>query len=134
MSLADQNKLADALRRGRLTVAEETELQAYLASHPELRAGWEEELSLNQLLRQVPDAPVSSNFTRRVVQAVHQEFEGRSRAERGLWSRLVLVHWAPKLAIGAAAISLGVFSYHEHQLATRRELARNLVEISRLAS
>lgn len=130
MSLPEDNRLAEALKRGQFTPAEQAEADAFLARHPECRAEWEEELSLSSLLRQVPDVPVSSNFTARVMDACRQS-ERRTAKARGAfghgWSR-----WLPRFAAGTAALGLAVLSYHQHQLAERRELAQNLVEVARL--
>ncbi|MHC1765996.1 MAG: anti-sigma factor [Verrucomicrobiia bacterium] len=129
MSLPEDNRLAEALTRGQLTTAEQAEADAFLARHPECRAEWEEELSLSGLLRQVPDVPVSSNFTARVIDACHQSERrpARARAVGTGWSR-----WLPRFAAGTAALGLAVLSYYQHQLAERRELAQNLAEVAQL--
>lgn len=132
MSLPDENRLVDALRRGRLTPAEQADMEAYLACHPERRPDWDDELNLNYLLGQTPDAPVSSNFTARVMDACRQadqEVSDVTRRRQSLFS-----DWFPKLATALAAVCLAAFSYHQHQLAQRRELAQSIAEISRMAS
>jgi anti-sigma factor RsiW len=129
MSLPDQNKLADAIRRGKFSVGEEAQVQAYLANHPEDRASWEEDLSLNQLLRQAPDAPISSNFTARVLQmarATQRQAGGTKRA----WRHWLLDGWIPKVATAAVIMGIGLLSYHQHQLTARREMARTLATMA----
>ena len=59
--------------RRKLTSAEQAELRAWLAAHPEAQAEWEAEMALNDVLDQLPDAPVASNFTARAVAAVERE-------------------------------------------------------------
>ncbi len=130
MSLPEDNRLAEALRRGQFTPAEQADADAFLARHPECRAAWDEELSLSALLRKVPDVPVSSNFTARVMEACRrsERQSAKARVPFGrFWGR-----WLPKFAAGTAAVGLAVLSYHQHQLAERRELAQNLAEMARL--
>jgi anti-sigma factor RsiW len=133
MSLPDVNKLVDALRQDKLTHEQEAQLQQYLTAHPDQRAHWEEELALNQLLRQVPDAPLSSNFTAQVLQAVRQA-PWRSEVEVSFWRKLFSHNWQAKYASALALVCIGLFSYHEHALSVRRDLAQNLAEMSRLTS
>ncbi len=61
------NKLREASWRRPLTASEEAELRAWLAAHPEARAEWESDTALNDLLSRVPNAPVPTNFTTRVL-------------------------------------------------------------------
>ena len=65
--------LRESSWRRKLTEAEQAELRAYLAAHPDARADWEMESALNAALTRLPDAPVPSNFTARVLQAVERE-------------------------------------------------------------
>lgn len=130
---AHLNDLLDALRRGRLSPNEEAKLEGFLAAHPEWRKPCDQELALNQLLRQLPDAPLSSNFTAQVLRAVQHEDAIAIGSVRPGW-RAAILAWVPKVAAGVAVLSVGWFGYHQHRLAERQQLARELVEISRLAS
>jgi len=69
----EQNELWERSLRGQLTPGERAQLEAWLAVRPELRAEWEEEVALCQLVRRLPDVPVSSNFTALVMQAVDRQ-------------------------------------------------------------
>ena len=87
-----------------LTSEEESELEKSLTAHPQERTQWEEERALSRAIRFLPDVPVSSNFTSRVLQAV--EMEGarearKARSGRG-WSRFLL----PRLGWGMAVTVL----------------------------
>src|SRR5438067_2362092 len=89
--------------RRKLTPAEEAELRAWLAVHPEARAEWEAEIALtNTLVRSLPDVPVASNFTARVLQAVDRETAAREPRLPGWqpWKR-----WLPRVALGALAVA-----------------------------
>jgi anti-sigma factor RsiW len=129
MSLPDLDKLTTALQRGTWGVDEEAALEAYLATHPEQRRSWEEEISLTLLLRQTPDVPVSSNFTARVMQAARAEELSPRPEPVSPWRGVGLGHWWPRLAGLTAILCLGWFSHYQHQMAARRELARNLAEV-----
>src|SRR5690349_68499 len=101
MNLPNNNKLVDALRQGRWTATEEAELEVHLAKHPDQRQLWEDELGLNQLLGTLPDHPISSNFTSRVLGAARAHAQNsRTRPSFSYpWSKAVWGGWAPKLAV-----------------------------------
>ena len=67
-----QMLLVESWRRG-LTPGEKACLQSFLAEQPERAADWERETALNDALNRLPDAPVASNFTSLVMQAVERE-------------------------------------------------------------
>jgi anti-sigma factor RsiW len=134
MSPPEIEQLMDALRHGRLTAPQQAQLEEYLATQPAQRTTAQEELALNQLLRQLADAPLSSNFTARVVQAARRMDGPGARPERPLWIQLLFTRWVPRAAVAAIALSAGVLTYQQHQLAERRELAQGLAKISQLAT
>jgi anti-sigma factor RsiW len=121
-----------AWRRG-LTEAERAELQAWLMAHPHARAEWEAEEQLNALLDRLPHAPVSSNFTARVMEAVEREAAApKSRA--GLqWNWLLRVV-LPRVAVAAIVVTAGALGYHRYEMAQRAEFAKSLVAVSEVES
>ena len=88
--------------RRKLNASEEARLRAWLRTYPEAQAQFESETALNEALDSLPNAPVASNFTARVLQAVELE---KSRAEQALPSNRVslfgLLRWLPKTAVAA---------------------------------
>ena len=70
MNESDYMKLREEAWRRPLTAGEKSQLQSYLLVHAEAQAEWEEEAALTQLLARAPDAPLSSNFTARIMQAM----------------------------------------------------------------
>jgi anti-sigma factor RsiW len=128
MSSDKPDTLMDALARGRLNAAQ---LEEYLSQHPQARAECEEEFALNQLLEQLPDAPVSSNFTARVVDAALAEKRGAAKSSGGQWAGL-FSGWLPRLVGASAILVAALISYHQHQLATHKDAARNLAEAARV--
>jgi len=82
---------------------------------------------LRELLSRLPDAPVSSNFTARVMRAVELE-ELRAARTRG-W------HWnwhslLPRAAVVAAAVVMAGLAVQYHEINTHRvQLAKNVAHM-----
>lgn len=89
-----------------------------------------EERQLTRCLNGLVNAPVSSNFTARVLQAAI-----KPAAPRRLtwWQRLALPKWAPRLAMGALMVSLGVFTVQQYKSAQNMRRAQDLASVSQLA-
>jgi hypothetical protein len=110
----------EALWRRKLPDAERAELRG----QPEL----ELEARLTEALTQLPDSPVPSNFTARVLEAIELE-EARSaraagnRGWRWNWHALL-----PRFAVAGAVLFFAGFGVqHHHELALHRaEMARSL--------
>jgi anti-sigma factor RsiW len=134
MSPRNLNDLTAALQQGKLTAHDQAQLEAYLAEHPDQVSLYEEDLTLHQLLRQIPDMPVSSNFTVQVMQAIHRDDLAKSPAQISRWPRVLAGRWFPKLATTAVVLCAGLFAYHEHKLANRREIAREIAELHNVTS
>jgi hypothetical protein len=94
--------------RRELTPDEESRLELYFAANPEARSEWEEERALGRALQSLPDAPVSSNFTSRVLQEVELEQareERQERPARAWFSRFFpRLGWVTTVALMAALI------------------------------
>lgn len=92
-------------------------IEAALAAHPELRGQWEFDAALGRLLRQLPDVPVSSNFTARVLDTIELDERRSARSTRkpkrwALWLRSV----QPKLTWGAAFALLIAAGTHQYRV------------------
>ena len=98
--------------RRKLTPAEEAELQACIAAHPGAQADWEAEVGLTEALGRLPDAPVPSNFTARVLQAAEREAAAEARRKLA-WLPWLTPRWLPRVAFGAIVLGAGLLSYHE---------------------
>src|SRR3954465_6935027 len=107
-----ETRLREISWRRKLTPAEEGELRAWLAAHPEARAAWAAERELNEFLAGMPEAPVSSNFTARVLHAVEREAAAEARRLNPKWSWRSFL---PKTAVAAVALMAGVFAYQGYQ-------------------
>ena len=129
------NQLRELSWRRKFTATEAAELQAWLAAHPEALADWEAEAGLNEGLGRLADAPVASNFTARVLQAVERDAAaelGRQGRKWQVWRRW---RWLPKAAFAAVVLSAGLVSYQQVAKAARRvEYARSVAVVSEVAS
>jgi len=117
----------------KITVGEELEWELRLTDRPEAMVKFEDEVNLNRALRQLPDAPVSSNFTALVMQAIEREHRHRSHSMSfEEWRHRVSLHWVRKLAFASMLVLLGFLSYQQYQISARRELADSIVQISEM--
>ncbi len=108
------SRLRESSWRRTLTDAEQAELRAHLAAHPDARADWEMESALNAAFARLPDAPVPSNFTARVLQAVERE---AVRPPAGSWNWQVLV---PRIAFATVVVALTGLAIHHHEIYSQR--------------
>ncbi len=87
---------------------------------------------LRKILARLPDAPVASNFTARVMQAIDLE-ESRSR-RTGSFARNFLRNWrvlVPRAAVAAIAISFaGLTLQHYRAAGERTALAKNVALVA----
>jgi anti-sigma factor RsiW len=108
------SKLRESSWRRKLTDAEQAELRAYFAAHPDARADWEMDAALNGAFARLPDATVPSNFTARVLQAVDRE---AARPSGWSWNWHVLV---PRVAFAAVVVTFTGLAVHRHEIYSQR--------------
>lgn len=73
---------------------------------------------MRELLSRLPDAPVASNFTARVLQAIEAEEMRRSRWHLMGWD------WRgffPRITVTAAAAGIAVVAFYQHDLSVQRQ-------------
>jgi hypothetical protein len=106
--------LRESSWRRQLTDTEQAELRVYFAAHPDARADWEMEAALNAAFARLPDAPMPSNFTARVLQAVERE-----AARPPVWSW----NWhalAPRIAFAAVVVAFTGLAIQHHEIYRQR--------------
>jgi hypothetical protein len=130
MNKAEFEKLKEASWRRKLTDEEQTALNGYLAAHFEERALWPEESGLNQMLAGLPDAPVSTNFTARVLQAVERDATSASRRSHGIFHWLKL-NWVPRIAVMIVLVCGGFVSLQRYH---RVQIAHDVAAVSSVAT
>lgn len=116
-----------------LTAEEESNLDKWLAGEREAQAQWEEEQALSRAIHSLPDVPLSSNFTSRVLQAVEVEETGAARKVRSGrgWFRFLLPRtgWA---VAAAALVALGIYNRPTKQKDMDRALASLPIDFAKL--
>jgi hypothetical protein len=133
MHEAEYQKLKEASWRRPLTAVERTRLRELLAAHPAWQNSWEEEAALNGLMRRLPGAVVSTNFTARVVQAAQRlpaRPAWRRRLELFPWPS---AGWVPRVALGMAMVCSGFLSFHEYEALHRAQRSREVASVSHRA-
>jgi len=136
MNESEYQTLKEASWRRPLTDDEQARLDAWLRLHPETHNEWEAESALNRLMEQLPEVPVASNFTARVLQAVQRESVTPARRE-SLLHRLKQWFWRPAPRVAWALLVAGLlgFGYHQHQTNVRRgEMAKGLSVLAHVAT
>jgi anti-sigma factor RsiW len=135
MNDSEYRKLIEAGWRRRLTHEEQARLNAWLTEHTDLRADWEAETALNEALARLPDAPLSSNFTAQTMQAIDTELAQANR-KRSLLDRLKAFFrpQAPRVAWTLLLITFLWLGMHQHQKASRHELATGLAALANVAA
>jgi anti-sigma factor RsiW len=126
MNELEYKRLREISWRRKLTAEEEVRLQPYLVAHPEAQPEWEDEAALSQALEQLPNVPLSSNFTAQVLQLVDLEeasAERRSKLTRD-W-RWWINHLIPRIALGVLTVSLGALGLLQYQKHSFEERAQN---------
>jgi anti-sigma-K factor RskA len=81
---------------------------------------------LRELLSRLPDAPVPSNFTARVLQAVDLEESRRARK----WN--FILNWRaflPRAAVAAVAVLLAGLTLQHHELNAQRQRVAHSVAL-----
>lgn len=137
MNESEFQKLREASWRRPLSRDEEARLQAWLANRPDACADWEEDAALGGLLAELPNVPVASNFTNRVLHRLdRQAADGarQTRATRFTWRHVL--RWLPQAAttvlIAAVAITgYSVFQQNQErkQMAPGVELAQTMATL-----
>ena len=124
-----ENRMRELAWRRDLTDAEKAELRRWLALHPDNQEDWENEAQLSGLLDRLPDVPVPSNFTARVLQAVDREASASAEPtlpHGGWWWRI----FVPRAAAIALILGVGLLAFQQHQLAQRKKVAQSLMVVA----
>jgi anti-sigma factor RsiW len=132
MNESDYMNLREAAWRRPLTAEEKAQLQSYLVIHPESQLEWEGDTALNLALSNLPNAPLSSNFTARVLQAIELE-ELRAHRRAPSWMHRMRL-WLPRMAVASLVVGLGGLGYQQmrlHQI--RDEQVKSLKLVSKVA-
>jgi anti-sigma factor RsiW len=129
------NRFRELCWKGKLPPAGEAELRAWLKAHPEARAEWEAEAGLNDALARLPDVPVATNFTARVLQTVTLESSAGDGARTTKSHRLHgWLRWLPRAALAGVVLCASLLSYEQLQAQRREKLAQSVAVVSDVSS
>ena len=124
------HQLREISWRRKLTPEEETRLQGWLAAHPDKQAEWDLEQSLSEQLRHLSNAPLSSNFTSQVMQALDAELAKQEREGQGGRTWLQWLHkLAPRLAPVSLALVVAVTAFVYHQRTKDEQQHERITEV-----
>ena len=126
----DMDEVIARAIRGELSETERRDLEHRMEIDSELRDRFEMEQSLEQLLERLPNAPVATNFTSRVMQEVARE-QRNAVAPKRAWWRIPFVRLASGLAVVVVA---GVLSVSQYRKSEEREMVRSVESFTRIAS
>lgn len=104
------NRLRELSWQRKLTPDEEAALRGWLAAHPDAHAEWELEAALNDAFERMAHAPVPSNFTARVLEAVKLEEMAGARQRGDSVRRQPWLRWLPRIAFAAIVLCAGLIS------------------------
>jgi len=131
MSRAEFNQLLEAGLRRELTANEVRRLEAHWVHFPADRQVWVEEMGLNRLWQELPDVPVSSNFTAQVLEkATAQACGGAAPHGLARWGWLASWDWMQKAVLVLGAVCVVWLTSLEYRRHSRIELARSLAAAS----
>ena len=137
MSSMNQDPLAQELRekicRRPLTQAEQGQLDAWLAAHPEARADWAADAALNAALARLSEKPAPSNLTARVLAEIEREDLATAGARNtktnffglGSWG------WVTRTAVVVVLLGVGGLAYRHEQKVVKVKDAQNLAAAMR---
>ncbi|HEY0550762.1 MAG TPA: hypothetical protein VGF13_14245 [Verrucomicrobiae bacterium] len=108
-----------------LSPDDEARLEAFLAAHPEARTTWEEERALGRALQALPDVPVSSNFTARVMEALDLE-EAREARKKPSW----FPRGWPRLGWATVTALVAVLGVQEWRSIKQAQLMKDVTLVS----
>jgi hypothetical protein len=129
MNDPDYQRLLELAWRRKLT---ETELAEFRAADPATTMDAEAEAALSVALARLPDAPVPSNFTARVLQGlVRGALRPAPRARDWTWFWRVLV---PRAAVVTLIVGASLFGYERHQSAQRKAVGKSIVTVAGVQS
>lgn len=136
MNESEYQALVEISWRRRLTPEEQAQLEMWLVQHPEIGAAWESEAGLNQLLEELPAAPISSNFTAQVLHGLSLETNARTRAtsHRSVWRWWHVLRLGPRIAWALLLTTAVWFGWDQHRDHVREQVAQGLTVVANVAS
>ncbi len=129
MKQPEFENLLQTARERDLTDAELAKLERWLAANPADLAEWE---ALDHLLTTLPDTPVATNFTARVLDEVRRAETAHPALGQAWWQRLLAPQFRPVQIAAAATLAMviGGVGYQSHLNQSRAEMAAAVASIA----
>lgn len=127
----EHNELIFKALRSELAPREKEAFDRLLLAELEFKQAWEEENALEQSLERLPDAPVSSNFTALVMQAVARDERAPAKTRVFPWWRFRFIRVATGLAL-VAGLGLGIRHFQNN--AEQQTMAQSIGAFSEVAA
>ncbi len=124
----EPHKLRDAQWRRELTPDEERAVAASLAEDPAAATDWVSEARLARAIRRLPDVPVASNFTRRVMSEVTRE-PGRTATALTGWRAWLTTRWIAAGAMAALTVVVLSAGWGIHTRQQRADFSRQVATL-----
>ena len=129
MNQSEFDKLLQTAIERDLTDGELARLQRWLAANPADQAEWE---ALDHLLATLPDTPVATNFTARVLDEVRRAETAHPALGQAWWQRLLAPQFRLVQITAAATLAMviGGVGYQSHLNQSRAEMAAAVASIA----
>ena len=129
MNQSEFDNLLQAASERDLTDGELARLERWLAANPADQAEWE---ALDHLLATLPDTPVATNFTARVLDEVRRAETAHPALGQAWWQRLLAPQFRPVQIAAAATLAMviGGVGYQSHLNQSRAEMAAAVASIA----
>lgn len=126
--------LMEQVSRRPLTPDERYRLEQFMEADPQAWPDWEEDMALTQLMDRLPVAPLASNFSSRVMQAVALEERRAERTNNPMILHWWTHSWLARLGLASCVALVAVGGWYQHQLSERVVLAESVATISEVAA
>jgi len=129
MNQSEFDNLLQTAHERDLTDGELARLERWLAANPADQAEWE---ALDHLLATLPDTPVATNFTARVLDEVRRAETAHPALGQAWWQRLLAPQFRPVQIAAAATLAMviGGVGYQSHLNQSRAEMAAAVASIA----
>ena len=129
MNQSEFDNLLQKPRERDLTDGELAKLERWLAANPAEQAEWE---ALDRLLAALPDEPVTTNFTARVLDEIRRAETAQPALGQAWWQRLLAPQFRPIQIAAAATLAMviGGVGYQSYLNQSRAEMAAAVASIA----
>jgi anti-sigma factor RsiW len=129
MNQSEFDNLLQTAHERDLTDGELARLERWLAANPADLAEWE---ALDHLLATLPDTPVATNFTARVLDEVRRAETAHPALGQAWWQRFLAPQFRPVQIAAAATLAMviGGVGYQSHLNQSRAEMAAAVASIA----